>query len=513
MLEINNLSISLKDGKEIIKNVKFSLEKNDKIAIIGEEGNGKSTLLKCIYDENLITNYADIKSGKIIKNNVNIGYLEQFLDKEWDDEKVEDYFLKENVNSNIDYERYSNIYLLNDIFYKLNINIKYLNENYKISMLSGGEKVKIRLAKLLFYNKDILLLDEPTNDLDIMTLQWLEDFLKSTSMPILFISHDEVLLENVANGILHIERLDNKKSARCTYERIGYREYVEKRNLLINKEIQIAKNEKREYEKRLEKFRKMYDRVNHELNTVSRQNPHGGRLLKKKMKNVKSYEKRIDNMDIKEVPKVEEKIYFKFHNDDDIHSKKVILDFKLDILKTGNKVLSKDICLKVVGKEKVCIIGENGCGKTTLIKQIYDNLSSNNTIKVGYMPQNYDEKLDVNISPIEYLKNEYTKEEETLARTYMGSMNFTKEEMENKISSLSGGQKAKLFLVNLIVKKCNVLILDEPTRNLSPLSTSVIYDMLRKFNGAIISISHDRKFITNVCDSVYYMTKDGLKLM
>ena len=95
----------------------------------------------------------------------------------------------------------------------------------------------------------------------------------------------------------------------------------------------------------------------------------------------------------------------------------------------------------------------------------------------------------------------------------MGSMNFTKEEMENKISSLSGGQKAKLFLVNLIVKKCNVLILDEPTRNLSPLSTSVIYDMLRKFNGAIISISHDRKFITNVCDSVYYMTKGGLKLM
>ena len=208
MLEINNLSISLKDGKEIIKNVKFSLEKNDKIAIIGEEGNGKSTLLKCIYDENLITSYADIKSGKIIKNNVNIGYLEQFLDKTWDDEKVEDYFLKENVNSNIDYEKYSNIYLLNDIFNKLNINIKYLNENYKISMLSGGEKVKIRLAKLLFYNKNILLLDEPTNDLDIMTLQWLEDFLKNTSMPILFISHDEVLLENVANGILHLERLD-----------------------------------------------------------------------------------------------------------------------------------------------------------------------------------------------------------------------------------------------------------------------------------------------------------------
>ena len=257
----------------------------------------------------------------------------------------------------------------------------------------------------------------------------------------------------------------------------------------------------------------MYDRVNHELNAISRQNPHGGRVLKKKMKSVKSYEKRIDDMDIKEVPKVEEKIYFKFHNDDDIHSKKVILDFKLDILKTGNKVLSKDICLKVVGKEKVCIIGENGCGKTTLIKQIYNNLSSNNTIKVGYMPQNYDEKLDVNISPIEYLKNEYTKEEETLARTYMGSMNFTKEEMENKICTLSGGQKAKLFLVNLIVKKCNVLILDEPTRNLSPLSTSVIYDMLRKFNGAIISISHDRKFITNVCDSVYYMTKDGLKLI
>ena len=513
MLEVNKLEIKTLDGKEIVKGVNFTLKENDKLAIIGEEGNGKSTLLKCIYDYNMIKSYAHIVSGKIVKNNLKLGYLEQFLNDKWNDNTVEDFFLKDTPDGEVNFEAYSYMYMVQKIFKDLSLNEIYLEENKKIGTLSGGEKVKLQRAKLVLNEPDVLLLDEPTNDLDVETLNWLEEFILNQTVPIIYISHDEVLLENTSNAILHIEKINNKQNSRVTYEHIGYKEYIEKRQHLITRQESIAQNEKREYNKQLEKFRRMYEKVNHELNTVSRQMPSKGRLLKKKMKAVKSFEKRLDSIELTKRPDIEEQIIAKFHNDDDIHNKKVILDFKLDCLYVGNKLLCKNIDLQVVGKEKVCIIGENGCGKTTLLKKIYENLKQRKDIKVGYMPQNYDDIFKNYKSPIEFLTKEYTKEEKTTAITYLSSMKFTNDEIFSDISDLSGGQKAKLFIVDLIMQKCNVLILDEPTRNLSPLSTPLINNLLKEYSGAIISVSHDRKYIAQVCDTFYLLNTMGLTKM
>ncbi len=498
MIEIKDLNIkNFKNEKEIITNLNLVINENDKLAIIGEEGNGKSTLIKCIYDDKLIKDYA-IVTGKIIKNNTNIGYLEQFLDKNWNNQLVEDYFIKNTPTSEIDYDKYSELYKLDLIFEELNISYKNF-EKKQIGNLSGGEKVKIQIAKILLNSPDLLLLDEPTNDIDIETLQWLENFILQSNIPIVFISHDEVLLENTANGILHLEQIQNKTSTKYTLEHIGYKEYVEKRNLLINRQYQISRNEKREQEKQLDKLNNMYNSVRHDLEGISRQNPSGGRLLKKKMKNVKAMRDRMLERELTEAPNVEEKIFAKFHNEEKIYNSKVILDYYLDELKVNDIILKKNLHIHVIGNEKVCIIGKNGSGKTTFIKKIYENLKERKDIKVGYMPQNYDELLNSNITTVNFLKIDFTKEEETIIRTYLASMKFTKEEMDSAVSCLSGGQKAKLFIVKLILEKANVLILDEPTRNLSPLSNPVIRDLLKNFDGTIISISHDRKFINEVC--------------
>ena len=220
------------------------------------------------------------------------------------------------------------------------------------------------------------------------------------------------------------------------------------------------------------------------------------------MKNVKAMKNRVKDKELIEVPDVEEKIFAKFHNEDEIHNSKVVLDLSLEKLEVQNIILKENINIKIIGKEKVCIIGKNGSGKTTLIKKIYDNMKNRTDLKVGYMPQNYDDLLNSKDTVLEFLRNDYTKEEETNIRTYLFSMKFTDDEIKSSVIDLSGGQKAKLFIVKLILEKANVLILDEPTRNLSPLSNPVIRNLLKNFEGTIISVSHDRKFIEEVCTRV-----------
>ena len=157
--------------------------------------------------------------------------------------------------------------------------------------------------------------------------------------------------------------------------------------------------------------------------------------------------------------------------------------------------------------------GKNGIGKSTLLKKIAETLFSRTDITVGYMPQNYEEQLNQNETPVQYLSVTGEKEELTQIRTYLGSMKYTPDEMDHAILELSGGQKAKLFLLKMSLLGCNVLILDEPTRNLSPLSNPVIRKSLRAFPGAIISVSHDRVYIEEVCDRIYEFTKEGLELL
>ena len=291
MLEIRNLTI-LVNGRYIIKDLSLTLNKGDKLAIIGEEGNGKSTLLKTILS---MCDYGETEGTINLKGN-RVGYLEQVISEDNLNKKVYDYLF----NSEEDYyNKISELYKYLELF---NLEDEILEQ--KIMSLSGGEKVKVNILKLLLEEFDILFLDEPTNDLDIETLEWLEKFINSTSKPIVYVSHDESLLSNTANMILHLEQIKGKTDCRYTLLKIDYDTYVSKRLRMIDKQRQVAKNEKRDFIKKQEKLRQVMQKVEYQQNTISRSDPHGARLLKKKMHSLKSQERKLDDTTLTELPDV-----------------------------------------------------------------------------------------------------------------------------------------------------------------------------------------------------------------
>lgn len=506
MLQVKNLNIyHKKDLRPLAAEVSFVLNEGDKAAIIGEEGNGKSTLLKLLYEESLVEDYAEY-TGEIQKNNITCGYLAQELSRSDKEKTVYEFLAEEEAFLEADYKE------LSAIASELSIPADMLYSDAKLGVLSGGEKVKLQLLRLRVKRPGVYLLDEPSNDIDIDTLNWLEKFINGCKAPVLYISHDETLLENTANLIIHMEQLKRKTESRCTVARSGYRDYVAGRKERMERQERLAVEEHAAYDKQQERFRRIYQRVDHEQAVISRQNPSGGRLLKKKMHAVKSMERRFEKQaeNMTQLPETEEAIFFRFAEGDGIPAGKWVIDYELPCLETAERMLSQNIRLQVKGPEKICIVGKNGAGKTTLLKKLAETLLQRSDIRAAYMPQNYEELLEMDATPVAYLSRTWDKEENTRIRTYLGSMKYTVSEMEHAIRELSGGQKAKLLLLKMSMEHRNVLILDEPTRNFSPLSGPVIRALLASFQGAIISVSHDRKYIGEVCDKVYELDEEGL---
>lgn len=362
----------------------------------------------------------------------------------------------------------------------------------------------------------VLLLDEPSNDIDIDTLELLEKIINDWKHIILFISHDETLIEHTANMVIHIEQIQRKTKSRYTVAKMPYRQYVEERLHMFERQEQQAMSDRREKKLRDEKFMRIYQRVDHEQEVITRQAPAVAAALKRKMHTVKSMEKRFEREDenMTQMPEKEEAIFFKLgEKNSEIPAGKTVLEYRLPELYTpdNERVLAHNIFLRIRGSEKVCIVGKNGAGKTTLLKKIAEELLSRADIRAEYMPQNYEELLELDMTPVDFLDKTGDKEERTKIRTYLGSLKYTADEMEHPIRELSGGQKAKVLLLKMSLSDANVLILDEPTRNFSPLSGPVIREMIKEFPGAVISISHDRKYIDEVCDKVYHLTEEGLR--
>lgn len=506
MLQIHNLQITMKkDLRILLEGLTLSLQPGDKLAVVGEEGNGKSTLLKLLYDETLVDPYAQWE-GRIQKDGMVLGYLSQELPPRDKNKTVyelcaeHDAFLSASPKE------------LAALGAQLGISPEAFYSDQLMGSLSGGEKVKLRMALLALARPACYLLDEPSNDLDISTLRWLESFIKGCSQPVLYISHDEALLEATANAVLHIEQLRRKTLPRHTLARVGYAQYVRERRHNFQKQEQIARKERQEERQQQERFRQLFQKVEHQQNAISRQDPHGGRLLKKKMKAVKSLEKRYEReKDAQtQLPDTEEAILAGFGENITLPTGKTVLDFTLPQLQTQGRVLAENLRLYLRGPEHLCIIGKNGAGKTTLLRQIANELLPRTDIKAAYMPQDYGELLNPAQTPVEFLAHTAEKDEHTKIKTYLGSMKYTPEEFSHPVGELSGGQRAKLFFLKMILDGANVLVLDEPTRNFSPLSGPVIRALLQSFPGAILSVSHDRKYINEVCTKVLELTPSGL---
>ena len=500
MLSVNNLTVrNAVFDNEIIKNLSFTVNDGDKIALIGSEGIGKSTLLKLIAGNEL--DYVSYE-GEIVTSS-KITYMEQNIGYVWNSKKVYDYL-------------FTNVSFINEAIYDAKILFTKTELDYpslierRIASLSGGEKVKIALIKALISKPDVLLLDEPSNDLDFDTIMFLEAFMMGFEKGVIFISHDQRLLENVANGIIHLQHVHKQMKAKSYFYRGGYLEYKDRYLRKIASDLQIARKQRSDYFEKMKKFRQIYQKVEYQQNQAVR-NPELARLLKKKIHSLKSQEKRFEKEKSNwvEIPEQEEPMNVFFDYDLRVNSNKILIDIDIDnfTLKNGRVINNINLCLKA--DEKAVIYGKNGVGKTTFIKSVVEGLENKN-IRYGYIPQNYLDVLEPNERVVEYLLKKQDKYLEYRLRQILGQLGFKREEMDKEIINLSEGQKLKVLLLEIVSKDIEIIILDEPTRNISPINQDEIYELFLRFKGSILAVTHDRLFIETVFDKIYELSEEGL---
>lgn len=525
---LKNFSIYLPAAdRYLVRDLTFSLQPQDKCALIGEEGNGKSTLLALMQGQDL-SSYVQV-TGDLDREGAFIARLPQSLSAE-DLKKDPGTFLWEQFpDFDLDYGLF---YCLLD---ELKLDEGLLHSSVSLGQLSGGERIKILLLLVQLKKPDIYLLDEPSNNLDFEGLEALEQFISKSDKALIFVSHDELLLENCANAILHIEHLGPELIPRQTFVRTSYSDYRSRHLQRYQREMSLAKKERSQFDAKMRRHQQIFERVQHELREVSRQDPESAKNLKDKMRSVKAqehrYNKKAENLRAK--PLKERPIRLDFEEGLELpHSSKEILNLRLDELRVGDhlphgegggaddaadaakkgRLLSRHMDLQIRGVERICIVGRNGCGKSTLLKIIRQKMLENH-ISLAYMPQDYFDAMDPGQTAIDFLSRSAYKSEHTAVRTFLGSLEFRPEEMFLPLVQLSGGQRAKLYLAKMVFSEAGYLLLDEPTRNLSPLSAPKLRAALSKYAGGIIAVSHDRKFIRELFDKVYRLDEEGLHLL
>ena len=497
MLQLEKLTIThQKDLQDLVRDLDLVLNPGDKLAVIGAEGTGKSSLIKAIVAPEMLSSYAQL-SGKITNHFHQFGYLPQALENEELQLTVMDFLYR-----NLDYGLFDF-----NLFYKyadqfgLDLD-RFEAQNQTLASLSGGERLKLQLLKILAKDPDLLILDEPSSDLDLETLQWLENFIQRSEKAILFISHDESLLSRAATAILHLELLKKRTEPRATFYRGSYDQYRQERREKFEHQLQVAKKEREEHVKKLERHYRIHQSVEHVLRHTH--DSTAGRLLAKKMKNVLSQEKRLkkEAENLTEIPQDMDAIQLFFSEIKPLPASKILLSWEKMLLPTGQTV-----DWQIRGQDKLVIIGKNGIGKTRLLKLLLMDLRERTDLSVGNMPQHYEEEFEAQSTPLSFLTSVADEEK---VRTLLASLKFTRQEVVHSLHDLSGGQKAKLFLARMVLAGNNVLVLDEPTRHFSPTSQPLIRQLLMDYPGAIISVSHDRRFIEEVTALHYQLDEEKL---
>lgn len=503
MIKINHLTITQnKDLRDLVADLSMTIQDGEKVAIIGEEGNGKSTLLKILIGE-VLSDFT-IK-GDIQSDYQSLAYIPQKLPEELKKKSLHDYFFLDSLDLD-----YSILYRLAE---ELHFDGDCFASNQEIGSLSGGETLKIQLIHELAKPFEILFLDEPSNDLDLETVDWLKRQIQKMRQIVIFISHDEDFLSETADTIIHLRLVKHRKEAETLVEHLDYDSYSDQRKANFVRQSQQAANDQRAYDKTMEKHRRVKQNVETALRATK--DSTAGRLLAKKMKTVLSQEKRYEKVAqaMTQKPLEEEEIRLFFSDIQPLPASKVLIQLEKENLSIGDRILVQGLQLTVHGQEKIGIIGPNGVGKSTLLAKLQRLLNNKREISLGYMPQDYHKKLQLDLSPIAYLSQTGEKEELQKIQSHLASLNFSYPEMQHQIRSLSGGQQGKLLLLDLVLCKPNFLLLDEPTRNFSPTSQPQIRKLFATYPGGLITVSHDRRFLKDVCSIIYRLTEHGLEVV
>ncbi|RYI25307.1 ABC transporter ATP-binding protein [Bacillus infantis] len=519
LLQVNQLSKYF-GADLILSNIKLEVQTRDRIALVGRNGAGKSTLLK------IIAGHMSHDSGEIIKpKGVTIGYLAQNTGLEsalsiWDEmlsvfkdlremeaelrrleEKMADpgafnepgsyeKILKEYDLLQVQFKEQGGYQYEADIRSILHgLNFQSFSYDTSISVLSGGQKTRLALAKLLLTKPDILILDEPTNHLDIETLSWLEQYLQGYEGAILIVSHDRYFLDKVVTQVYEITRQQISKFPG------NYSYYLEKK-------AENYERDMRQYEKQQEEVAKLQDFIQRNLARAST------------TKRAQSRRKKLERMELMDRPLGDEKS----------------AAFSFDILKqTGNDVLkvnslevgysgkkvSENISFRMSRGDSVALVGPNGVGKSTLLKTIIKKLPAigggidyGSNVEIGYYDQEQAE-LKSNKRVLNELWDDYPLHNEKEIRTVLGNFLFSGDDVLKPVSALSGGEKARLALSKLMMQKANFLILDEPTNHLDLDSKEILENALIDYPGTILFVSHDRYFINRIASKVLELENSG----
>lgn len=517
LLQVNQLA-KYYGADLILSNIKLELQTRDRVALVGRNGAGKSTLLK------IIAGHLSHDGGEIIKpKGVSIGYLAQNTGLEsnlsiWDEMltvfeslRAMEASLRQlevqmsdpaAIEDTSRYERILNEYDQLQVKFKEQGGYQYeadirsilhgLNfhdSKVMISSLSGGQKTRLALGKLLLTKPDILILDEPTNHLDIDTLSWLEQYLQGYDGAILIVSHDRYFLDKVVTQVYEVSRKQIQKF-------IGnYSAYLDQKAANYERDLKL-------YEKQQQEVANLQDFIQRNLARAST------------TKRAQSRRKKLEKMDLMDRPLGDEKsATFSFEIEKQTGNDVLTVD-SLAVGYDGQKV-SENISLRAYRGESIALVGPNGIGKSTLLKTIIKKLPAlagtiqyGANLTIGYYDQEQAE-LTSNKRVLNELWDEWPLKNEKEIRTVLGNFLFSGDDVLKIVSTLSGGEKARLALAKLMLEKANVLILDEPTNHLDLDSKEVLENALVDYPGTIIFVSHDRYFINRIATKVLELSKNG----
>lgn len=476
-------------GKELFRNLEWSIKKGRKYGLVGPNGSGKTTLLE------IAMGLLEPEKGSVsVPGALTVGYLPQIMDSHTGDLTILSAARASGRGSGEDSSE-KPIHEAEKILFGLGFTGEHLSQ--KVSSLSGGWKMRVELARILLLEPNVLLLDEPTNHLDIKSIEWLEGYLGSYRGTVVLVSHDKYLLDRMVDTIAELD------DGAIREFRGDYSSYLERKEQITAVAEATAKNQ----EKKLRAQRRFIERFRYKASKARQVQSRIKMLEKTESAPQPSETQRALEFDFPAPERAGRVVY-------------EISDFSKEYKTPGgprNVVFRNCPALRVERGDRIAVTGRNGEGKTTLCKMVagVENFSGQSrlghNVTLGYYAQNQDEMLNPQNTVYEEFIGAYPLFSQTEARTLLGSFLFSASDITKKVSVLSGGEKSRLSLLKILVSRSNFLVLDEPTNHLDMASREVLRRALEEYSGTFLLISHDRYFIDSLVNRIWYVEGEGVE--